>query len=146
MTRFAGVLALVLLLQACSERARVRVGKLDIEPGYATAAPTADGGTAYFTVRNRGDEPDTVESVAVDGAAVSHLHTMRLAGAMMHMTILDPAVVPAHGDLMLAVGGTHLMFEGMTRALRLGDTVTVRLRFARGGVVSFPLPVRPYGG
>ena len=147
MTRLHAPLLLAALVVACQKRAAsVRAGDLAIEPGYATAAPTGDGGAAYFTIRNDAAQPDTIRSVSVDGASASHLHATTRVGGMMRMTLLDPAVVPGHGALALAVGGVHLMFEGTAKRVGLGDTVTVRLRFARGGAVSFPLAVRPYGG
>jgi copper(I)-binding protein len=139
-------LAALLALAGCSHPHRIRAGDLTIEPAYANVAPTGDGGTAYFVVRNTGSLPDTVRSVAVVGATSAHLHTTTRSGGMERMTPLAPAVVPARGALVLEPGRVHLMFGGLTRPLRSGDTVAVRLEFARSGEVTVPLVVQPYGG
>ena len=140
------VLPLAALALACGTRAEVRAGELRIEPGYANVAPTGDGGTAYFVVRNPGALPDTLNAVAVAGASVARIHTMARTGGMERMTPLDPAIVPAKGALQLAPGAAHLMFEGLGRPIRIGDTVVVRLGFARNGSAELRLAVRPYGG
>lgn len=137
---------LAALALACGTRPAVRAGELRIEPGYANVAPTGDGGTAYFTLRNTGSRPDTLTSVAVEGASSARIHTLVRNGGMERMTPLDPAVVPAGGTLQLAPGAAHLMFEGLGRQIRIGDTVAVRLGFARNGSALVRLAVRPYGG
>lgn len=135
------------LLAGCGRHpSPVRAGSLSIEPGYANAAPTGNGGTAYFVVRNGGSEPDTIRSITVAGASSAQLHTMARPGSMERMTPLDPAVVPPHGSLALKPGEAHLMFEGLGRQIRLGDTVVVRLEFGHNGPAEVPLVVRPYGG
>ena len=45
------------------------------------------------------------------------------------------------GRVMLAPGGTHLMFNGVTRPFALGETIPVQLTFEHAGVVSAELPV-----
>ena len=138
--------ALVGLALACGTKPAIRAGELRIEPGYANVAPTNDGGTAYFVMRNTGGLPDTLTSVSVAGASAARIHTMARTGGMERMTPLDPAIIPAKGTLQLAPGAAHLMFEGLSRPIRIGDTVVVRLGFARNGTVEVRLAVRPYGG
>ena len=138
--------ALAGLALACGAKLAIRAGQLRIEPGYANVAPTGDGGTAYFVVRNPGALPDTLTSVAVEGAASARIHAMARTGGMERMTPLDPAIVPAKGALPLAPGAAHLMFEGLSRPIHIGDTVVVRLGFARNGATEMRLAVRPYGG
>jgi periplasmic copper chaperone A len=140
------VLPLAALGLACGAKAAIPAGELRIEPGYANVAPTGDGGTAYFVVRNPGALPDTLNAVAVAGASAARIHTMARTGGMERMTPLDPAIVPAKGALQLAPGAAHLMFEGLGRPIRIGDTVVVRLGFARNGPAELRLAVRPYGG
>jgi copper(I)-binding protein len=138
--------ALLGVVLACGTKAAIQAGELRIEPGYANVAPTGDGGTAYFVVRNPGALPDTLTSVWVAGASAARIHTMARTGGMERMTPLDPAIVPAKGALPLAPGAAHLMFEGLSRTIRIGDTVVVRLGFARNGATEMRLAVRPYGG
>ena len=140
------VMPLAALVLACGTKPAIRAGELRIEPGYANVAPTGDGGTSYFVVRNPGALPDTLTSVSVAGASAARVHTMARTGGMERMTPLDPAIVPANGVLQLAPGAAHVMFEGLSRPIRIGDTVVVRLGFARNGSAELRLAVRPYGG
>jgi copper(I)-binding protein len=121
----------------------VRLGDLRIEPGYVNASPAGDGGSAYFAVRNTGSLPDTMTGVAVAGTSTAQLHALTGGG---RMTPLEHAVVPAGGALALRPGEAHLMFEGMARQIRLGDTLAISLKFARAGGVTVLLVVQPYGG
>jgi periplasmic copper chaperone A len=141
------VLVTVLLLAGCGRGPPpIHAGDLSILPGYVNPAPGGDGGVAYFVTRNGGGEPDTLQSVAVAGARAAHLHTVARAGGPDRMTPLDRPPIPPGGALVLRPGEAHLMFEGLGRALHLGDTVRIQLRFARNGQVEVPLVVRPYGG
>ncbi len=130
----------------CTSDRAVAAGALRLTPGYATVAPMGDGGTAYFTVRNPSPTPDTLRRAAVEGASEAVLHTMARTGGLMRMVPLaEPAIGP-RDSLVLEPGGVHLMFSGLGRPLRIGDTVTVVLEFSRAGPVRLRLPVRPYGG
>jgi copper(I)-binding protein len=141
------ILVTALLLAGCGRGpAPIHAGDLSILPGYANAAPSGDGGVAYFVTRNGGGEPDTLLSVAVAGARTAHLHTVARAGGAEGMAPLANLSVPPGGALVLRPGEAHLMFEGLDRALRLGDTVRIQLRFAHNGQVDVPLVVRPFGG
>ena len=42
-------------------------------------------------------------------------------------------------------GGLHVMFSGLTGEYKIGDTLRVRLKFARAGEISIAAPVVPYG-
>ena len=141
------LLGAVLALTGCRRGPTpIRAGDLSIVPGYVNAAPGGDGGVAYFVTHNGGAAPDTLRSVAVAGASAAHLHTVAQAGGPERMTLFEQPTVPPGGALVLRPGEAHLMFEGFSPALRLGDTVRIQLRFARNGPVEVPLVVRPYGG
>jgi hypothetical protein len=51
--------------------------------------------------------------------------------------------VPASATVRLEPGGTHLMLEGVGRALVPGDTVPVLLEFDRGAPLQVDAPVVP---
>jgi hypothetical protein len=67
-------------------------------------------------------------------------------GGMARMAPLPAAPIPAGGALELKTGGAHAMFDGLTRSLSPGDTVGVRISFARAGTLALSFPVEPYGG
>ncbi|MGW6617484.1 copper chaperone PCu(A)C [Streptomyces erythrochromogenes] len=50
--------------------------------------------------------------------------------------------VPANGELKLERGGNHIMFMGIKSTPKVGDKVTVELRFEKAGSVKVELDVK----
>ncbi|UUU40983.1 copper chaperone PCu(A)C [Streptomyces sp. NBC_00162] len=50
--------------------------------------------------------------------------------------------VPANGELKLERGGTHIMFMGLKSTPKVGDKVTVELRFEKADPVKVELDVK----
>ncbi|MFJ3962068.1 copper chaperone PCu(A)C [Streptomyces sp. NPDC090036] len=50
--------------------------------------------------------------------------------------------VPANGELRLERGGNHIMFMGLKSTPKIGDKVTVELRFEKAGPVKVELDVK----
>ncbi|MFI1651312.1 copper chaperone PCu(A)C [Streptomyces avidinii] len=50
--------------------------------------------------------------------------------------------VPANGELRLERGGNHIMFMGLKSTPKVGDKVTVELRFEKAGPVKVELDVK----
>ncbi|MFD9077615.1 copper chaperone PCu(A)C [Streptomyces erythrochromogenes] len=50
--------------------------------------------------------------------------------------------VPANGELKLERGGNHIMFMGLKSTPKVGDKVTVELRFEKAGSVKVELDVK----
>ncbi len=50
--------------------------------------------------------------------------------------------VPANGELRLERGGNHIMFMGLKNTPKVGDKVTVELRFEKAGPVKVELDVK----
>ncbi|WP_030762670.1 copper chaperone PCu(A)C [Streptomyces sp. NRRL F-2664] len=50
--------------------------------------------------------------------------------------------VPANGELRLERGGNHIMFMGLKNTPKVGDKVTVELRFEKAGSVKVELDVK----
>jgi len=138
---------LVLLLAAatCRHRAANRaplaqLGGVAIVSGYAY--PTAgDAGAAYLALRGTGDQPDTLVEVSspADG------NGMLMGTRNGQMTMVSTLEIPARGEVRMHPGAVHLMFEGMKHSYGIGDTLELRLRFARAGEVSVRVPVVAYG-
>jgi len=85
------------------------------------------------------------ESVALTGAlstAADSVRLHRLVGGLMQPAM--PPEIPAHGYLNLVPGGYHLMLQGLRRALAVGDTVTLDLRFSTGATLTVRVPVLNY--
>ncbi|MDQ0991812.1 copper chaperone PCu(A)C [Streptomyces sp. V3I7] len=101
--------------------------------------PVSDEMAAGFlTVVNRGGTADQLTSVTSDAASDVTMHST--AGGAMEAK--SSFAVPAHGRLVFRSGGNHLMFDGLKRKPKQGDTVTVKLTFARSGTLTVEMPVK----
>jgi copper(I)-binding protein len=96
--------------------------------------------SAFFVVTNRGDSPITLAAAHSPAADSTLLHDM--TGGQMRR--VPDAVIPAHGHLLFAPGGYHLMLEGLRHPLAVGDTITLELSFDPGGPVTVRVPVLRY--
>jgi hypothetical protein len=93
----------------------------------------------YFTVRNTGGTADTLVSASSPDAQSVTLHQ----STETTMTPLKNAAVPAHGSLVLARGGKHLMLMGLERRPAVGGRIELRLTFRHSGTLTVQAPVKP---
>ncbi len=97
------------------------------------------GGSTPVASRVELHESSETKSPATSG---SSMDTMPMAGAMMSMKSLSSIPIPAFGKTELAPGGYHLMLD-LRRDLKAGETIPLRLHFARAGWVATTAHVRP---
>ena len=107
------------------------------------AAPTVTTG-AYLTITNSGTTSDTLikASAASTVATAVELHTMVDEGGVMQMRPVPQIEVPANGDVMLKVGGFHIMLIGVKQDLKVGTVVKLTLTFKNAGTVEVEAVVR----
>ncbi|MCS0635133.1 copper chaperone PCu(A)C [Streptomyces sp. LP05-1] len=91
----------------------------------------------FLTLRNDGAAADELVSVTGDISGDISIHET-VDQKMRPVKSLD---IPAKGELKLERGGNHLMFMGLKRTLKQGDTVSVKLRFAKSEPIEVKLPV-----
>lgn len=121
------------------------VGDLVLSDASARATlPGAPVGAGYLSIRNTGTTPDRLVSAASPLSGAVQIHQMRMEGDMMKMEELEGGLAILPGEtVMLAPGGLHLMFLGLTGPFSEGASVPVTLRFERAGAVEVELPVAP---
>lgn len=146
--RFLATLAAaqVLLLNAALAH-DIKAGAIDIAHPWSRATPGgAKVAAGYLTLRNSGDTPDRLVSATAEIAARTEIHEMRMADGVMQMRPLPEGVaVPAGGEVALKPGGIHLMFFGLKRPLREGESFAGTLSFARAGSVDVTFEVERAG-
>ncbi len=133
--------SLLVLLAACGgiKLPSTEAGSLTIrrivspEPIIPSGKPENASMAVYLELVNRGDLPDTLVGVSSAMARSGMLHGSMSGGGMAAMMAL---VVPPHDTVRLAPGGTHLMFEGLSRVIEAGDNLPIVLRFANQGEVA----------
>ncbi|HZB48571.1 MAG TPA: copper chaperone PCu(A)C, partial [Mycobacteriales bacterium] len=121
------------------------VGDLTVSNVYIRQPASPDVAAAYLTVRNAGDDADSLESAYSGAARTTTLHGQPGVVEPGAHESSGPIPVPADATVTLAPGRGHIMLEGLTGALRPGDEVSVLLRFARAGQVLVEAPVIAIG-
>lgn len=106
--------------------------------------PAAAGatGVGFMTLTNPKGPPDVLVSVRSPLAREVMIHQTMVSGGIASMNMLERVPVPAGGAVTFAPGGRHLMFMGLTKALKIGDTVPATLTFASGAKVKAQFVVR----
>ncbi|MGB7433296.1 MAG: copper chaperone PCu(A)C [Ahrensia sp.] len=114
-----------------------KIGDLVIDHPVARATPAnAPVSAGYMTIRNTGDEADTLISGSVGFATKTELHEMTMDNDVMKMRELDGGIeIPAGGEVTLVPGGLHVMFKGMNEQLVEGEEHTAELVFEKAGPV-----------
>ena len=113
----------------------------------AWSRPAIDTGVVYATVINQSAQADRIVDARSPIARHVELHESMSSsgpmGAMESMQRVRLLAVPAHGRIVLAPGGYHLMLIGLKKTLKAGMTFPVELRFARTGWTTARVAVRP---
>jgi copper(I)-binding protein len=108
---------------------------------YVPGSPTA---AAYLVLENPGPKPLKLLGAESPVAGRVSLHTT-LHGhqdpSVLSMRPVEAFDLPAKGRLELKPGGNHLMLEALKRPLKLGEKVTLVLRFSDGSRLKLELPV-----
>lgn len=117
------------------------VGALSI---IGATVPEAPGGNAaaYLTIANEGRESDWITAASSDVSASVEFHSMEMVDGAMQMRPME-VVLPPGASLKFEPGGSHVMLIGLTKPLRAGDAVTLKLTFERHGEITVPITVTP---
>lgn len=153
MKRFAFMLTACsfLALSACeqsaqtqtTETAAVEAANVTLtDPWAAVSAGGASVAGGYVTLRNEGDQADRLLSASSPRAARVETHEMIADGAVMRMRPVAGIEIPAHGEVVLAPGGLHLMFFDINAPFAEDETVPVTLQFENQGEVEENFVVR----
>ena len=97
----------------------------------------------YVVLENDADQPATLSSASSAAYASVMLHHSSTAGGMSRMTMVDALAIPAHGKIVLAPAGYHLMLMQAKTPVKSGGTVTVTLTFADGSSLPADFITRP---
>lgn len=145
------VIALAQLVSLPLAEARTfTVGSIDIEQPYATATVPgqAVGGVFFTHIANRGASADRLLAASVhsEWAASTELHTMSTANDVMTMQRIPHIDIPAKTTVPMTRGlkkdGYHVMLMGLKKPLKVGDTVPLKLTFAKAGSVNVTVNVQ----
>jgi len=121
------------------------VGPIKIENAYTRAtAPGQQVAGGFMKIENKG-AADQLISASSPAAGEVQLHEMAMEGNVMKMRQLKDIPVPAGGAVELKPGGLHLMFMNIKTPMAAGQTVPVKLKFAKAGEVEVKFPITAMG-
>ncbi|MGN6705205.1 MAG: copper chaperone PCu(A)C [Rhodanobacter sp.] len=97
----------------------------------------------YVTLENRGDQPVALTGARSAAYAQVMLHHSSTQGGMSRMTMVESLPIPAHGTVVLAPGGYHLMLMQPGAAVSPGSEVKLQLQFDDGSSLPVDFIARP---
>ena len=122
------------------------VGSIKVENAYTRAtAPGQQVAGGFLKIENKGGA-DQLVSASSPVAGEVQLHEMAMDGNVMKMRQLKDIAVPAGGSVELKPGSLHLMFMNLKAPLVAGQTIPVKLKFAKAGDLEVNMPVNAMGG
>ena len=123
-----------------------KVESVAITGAYTRAtAPGQQVAGGFMKIDNKGNVADQLVSASSPAAGQVQLHEMSMEGNVMKMRQVKDIAVPAGGSVELKPGGYHLMFMNLKGPFAAGQTVPVKLKFAKAGELEVKLPVNEVG-
>jgi periplasmic copper chaperone A len=114
----------------------VKVEKVWARPTVAGQS----GGGGFLTITG-GAAADKLVSASAGVSKTVELHKMEMDGNVMRMRPVDAIEVPAGATVMLQPGGLHIMFIGLNKTLKAGDSFPMTLKFEKAGEVKVDVKV-----
>jgi len=144
---FVALAAFLLLAASVALAQEFRPGDITIEKPWSRATPKgASVGVGYLVIRNHGAAADKLTGGAADFASGVSVHQMASENGVMRMRDVPGGLdIPANGEVKLTPGGYHLMFTGLKRPLKKGESVQATLAFEHAGNVSVTFEVEGVG-
>ena len=137
MTRLSLCFTPLAVLAACSDPAPpppVQVPILEFHDAWARAtAPGQSSGAMYVTIVNRGGTDDRLLGVTASRPGIVTIHASETLDGVARMRMVRSLPIPAKATVALEPGGTHVMLDGMTTPLVVGERVELTLRFEKAG-------------
>jgi copper(I)-binding protein len=139
------VTAAVLGLTFMAHAQEAKVGSMKIENAYTRATvPGQQVAGGFMKIENKGPA-DQLLSASSTAAGEMQLHEMTMDGNVMKMRQVKEIALPAGGAVELKPGGLHLMFINIKTPMLAGQTVPVKLKFAKAGEIEVTFPVNAMG-
>ncbi len=139
---FSMVVTIFILTGPSLAQEQARLGDLVIERPWARASiGTSRPAAAYLTIRNEGEESDTLLAVRTPLSGKAEVHAMTNDSGVMRMGPAGPVEIPAGGEVSLAPGGLHIMMMKLQAPLVKGKSIEVTLKFERAGEITITAPI-----
>jgi periplasmic copper chaperone A len=114
-----------------------------VEACWIRAMPAALPSSGYFTLKNEGNTPIVLTGAETSAFKTVALHETQMSGSTSKMVHIASVNVPAHGTLVFAPKGYHIMLEKARHALSPGTSVVLSFSFADGSSALASCDVKP---
>jgi copper(I)-binding protein len=139
------LLVVALGLSFSVQAQEAKIGSIKVEQAYTrSTVPGQMAAGGFMKIENKG-AADQLVSASSPVAGEVQLHEMAMEGNVMKMRQVKDITVPAGGAVELKPGGLHLMFMNIKAPLTAGESVPVKLKFAKAGEVEVKMPVNAMG-
>jgi copper(I)-binding protein len=126
---------------ACRTSAAPPIERIAVRSGWARIADSGATSGAYLEIVNNDTMAITLVGVTTGDAGAAEVHETMQHDGMAHMTPRTELRIPAGDVVKMAPGGLHVMLINLGRALVIGDSVRLRLRFSDSTTVAATVPV-----
>ena len=97
----------------------------------------------FMVIKNTGKNDDKLVGASSKISKITELHTHIRDGEIMRMRRVEGGIaVPKGGEAKLQPGGFHIMFIGLHKALKNGDSFPLTLKFEQAGEVTIDVTAR----
>ncbi len=111
-------------------------GQINVDNPWALATTGVDltNGAAYMRLTDHGAQPDLLVSASSPVARKVELHVFNVENGVYGMHPVSAIEVsPGTAPTVLEPGGAHVMLEGLTQPLKVGDSFPLTLSFEKAG-------------
>jgi copper(I)-binding protein len=113
--------------------------------GMSGASGSGATSAAYFVIVNQGREADALIGATSEVASNTELHETQIVNDVAEMAPVSRVEVPARGRIEFKPGGYHVMLEGLTQDLVVGQTIRLTLQFEKGGPITVDVLIQSEG-
>jgi len=114
-----------------------------VKDAYVRATPpNMPNSAAFMLVMNKSANDVSIVSVKSSVAQKAELHTHDMVNGMMKMHQVSKVDIKANAHTMFAPGSFHVMFLGLNKALKEGDSVDFTLVLSSGKEIKINAPVK----
>ncbi|HEY1561333.1 MAG TPA: copper chaperone PCu(A)C [Caulobacteraceae bacterium] len=136
-----GIAALCTAVSAIQVAAATR--PLAVSHAWIRSIGPATPAAGYFTLSNDSARSRVLVGASSPDCGTLMMHQSRNMNGVEAMVMVAQRIVPAHGRIVFAPGGFHLMCQSPSKAVRPGARIPVTLRFSDGRNLRTFFPVRP---
>ncbi len=127
---------------SCTTTSAPPVERFVVRSSWARIADSGATSGAYLEIVNNDSVSRSLVGVVTDDAAAAEVHETMQHEGMAHMMPRTDLPIAAGAVLTMQTGGVHVMLVGVRRALAVGDSVRLHLRFSDSTDVPVTVPVK----